>query len=81
MRDAFEERGKGGLIDRRRGRVNVRVADETEAAWVAEMFRARYFDIRIKHFCEQIMGMLMARGKPFRGSVHGDGVNSPAVPV
>ena len=41
LRDVFEECGKGGLIDRRRGRVRVRVADETEAPWVAEMFRTR----------------------------------------
>ena len=68
LRDAFEERGEDGLIDRRRGRVSARAADEAEAAWVAEMFRTRYFDFRIKHFHEQIMGMAMASGKPFRRS-------------
>ena len=65
---AFEERGEDGLIDRRRGRVSARAADEAEAAWVAEMFRTRYFDFRIKHFHEQIVGMPMVSGKPFRRS-------------
>ena len=64
LRDAFEERGEDGLIDRRRGRVTARAADEAEAAWVAEMFRTRYFDIRTKCFHEQIVGMPMASGKP-----------------
>ena len=31
--------GEDGLIERRRGRVSARAADEAEAAWVAEMFR------------------------------------------
>jgi len=39
LRDAFEERGEDGLIDRRRGRVSARAADEAEAVGVAEMFR------------------------------------------
>ena len=64
LRDAFEEHGEDGLIDRRRGRVSPRAADEAEAAWVAEMFRTRYFDFRVKHFHEQIVGMPMASGKP-----------------
>ena len=63
LRDAFENRGEDGLIDRRRGRVSARAADEAEAAWVAEMFRTRYFDFRIKHFHEQIVGMPKASGK------------------
>ena len=37
LRDAFAERGKDGRIDRRRGQVSARAADEAEAAWVAEM--------------------------------------------
>ena len=41
LRDAFEERGEDALIDRRRGRLSARAADEAEAAWVAEMFRTR----------------------------------------
>ena len=64
--DAFDERGEDGLIDRRRGRVSPRAADEAEAAWVSEMLRTRYFDFRIKHFHEQIVGMPMVSGKPFR---------------
>ncbi|MSP04883.1 MAG: hypothetical protein EXR05_06520 [Acetobacteraceae bacterium] len=43
-------------------------ADEAEAAWVAEMFRTRYFDFLIKHFHEQIVGMPMANEKPLRRS-------------
>ena len=62
LRDAFEERGEDGLIDRRRGRVSARAADEAEAAWVADMFRPRYFDFRIKLLHEQIMGMPLASG-------------------
>ena len=69
MRDAFEERGEDGLIDRRRGRVSARAADEAEAAWVAEMFRTRYFDIRTKCFHEQIVGMPMASGNKVRYNV------------
>ena len=68
LRDAFEERGEDGLIDRRRDRVSSGSADEAEGAWVAEMFRTRYFDFRIKHCHEQIVGMPMASGKPFRRS-------------
>ena len=68
LRDAFEERGEDGLIDRRRGRMSARAADEAEAAWVVEMFRTRYFKIRIRYFHEQIVGMPMASDKPFRRS-------------
>jgi hypothetical protein len=57
MRDAFEARGEDALIDRRRGRVSARAADEAEAAWVAEMSRTRYFVVRGKLFHEQIVGM------------------------
>ena len=32
------------------------------------MFSTRYFDFRIKHLHEQIIGMPMASGKPFRRS-------------
>ena len=39
LRVAFEERGEDGLIDRRRGRVSARAADEAEGVGVAEMFR------------------------------------------
>ena len=53
-----------GSADRRRGRVSARATDEAEAAWVAEMFRTRNFDVRIKHFHEQIVGRPMASGKP-----------------
>ena len=36
---AFDERGEDGLNDRRRRRVSPRAADESEPAWVSEMFR------------------------------------------
>ena len=62
LRDAFEERGEDGLIDRRRGRIRARAADEAEAAWVAEMSRTRYFVVRGKLFHEQIVGMPRANG-------------------
>ena len=65
LRDAFEDRGEDGLIDRRRGRVSARAADESEAAWVAEMFRTRYFDFRIKHFHEQIVACRWPAGSRF----------------
>ena len=64
LRDAFEERPEDRLIDRRRRAVSASAGDEAEAAWVAEMFRTRYFDVRIKHFHEQIVGLSMASRKP-----------------
>ena len=68
LRDASEERGEYGLIYRRRGRVSARAADEAAASCAAAMFHTRYFDLRIRHFHEQIVGMPMASGKPFRRS-------------
>ena len=64
LRDAFEERGEDGLIDRRRGRVSARAADEDEAVRVAEMFRTFRFDLRISFFHEEIVGMPIASVKP-----------------
>jgi hypothetical protein len=64
LRDAFEERGEDGLIDRRRGRVSARAADE--AVWVTEMFRTLYFDFRMKLFHGQIVGMPMVSGNTVR---------------
>jgi transposase len=68
LRDAYEERGEEALIDRRRGRVSGRRAEEAEITWMTEMFRTHYFDFRIKHFHEQIVGRTMAGGKPFHRS-------------
>ena len=45
------------------GRVSARAADEADAAWVAEIFRTRYFDFRIKHFHELIVGLPMVSVK------------------
>jgi transposase len=68
LRDAYEERGEEGLIDRRRGRTSGLRAPEDEIAWTAETFRTRYFDFTIKHFHEQALGRTMGNGKPFKRS-------------
>ena len=68
LRDAYEDRGEEGLIDRRRGRVSSTRVPDVESDWLAEMFRTRYFDFTAKHFHEVIVGQAMADGKPFRRS-------------
>src|SRR5271168_1792404 len=68
LRDAYEDRGEEGLIDRRRGRVSGRRTEEAEITWMTEMFFTQYFDFRIKHFHEQIVGRAIAGGKPFQHS-------------
>lgn len=68
LRDAFEDRGEDGLVDRRRGRVSSTRVPDAEADWVAEMFRTRYFDFAAKHFHEQIVGKAMGNGKAFARS-------------
>src|SRR5277367_3687202 len=68
LRDAYEDRGEEGLVDRRRGRVSSSRLPEAEAEWLAEMFRTRYFDFTAKHFHEQVVGQPMAGGKPFHRS-------------
>ena len=65
LRDAYEERGAEGIIDRRRGRASGRRAGVDEIEWVIEAFRSRYFDFTPKHFHEAIHGRPMADGKPF----------------
>jgi transposase len=65
LRDAYEERGAEGIIDRRRGRASGRRAPVDEVAWVVEEFRTRYFDFTAKHFHEAIRGRPMADGQPF----------------
>jgi hypothetical protein len=65
LRDAYEERGAEGIIDRRRGRVSGRRAGVDEIEWVIEAFRTRYFDFTAKHFHEAIHGRTMADGTPF----------------
>src|SRR5271156_3903554 len=54
LRDAYEDRGEEGLVDRRRGRVSSSRIPEAQAEWLAEMFRTRYFDFTAKHFHEQV---------------------------
>src|SRR4051794_30511614 len=49
LRDAYEERGAEGIVDRRRGRASGRRAPVDEVAWVVEAFRTRYFDFTAKH--------------------------------
>ena len=65
LRDAYEERGAEGIVDRRRGRASGRRAPVDEVAWVVEEFRTRYFDFTAKHFHEAIRGRPMADGQPF----------------
>src|SRR3954464_10456037 len=65
LRDAYEERGAEGIVDRRRGRASGRRAPVDEVAWVVEEFRTRYFDFTAKHFHEAIQGRPMAEGQPF----------------
>ena len=68
LRDAHEDRGEEGLVDRRRGRVSSSRVPEAEAEWLAEMFRTRYFDFTAKHFHGQVVGRPMADGKLFHRS-------------
>ena len=49
-------------------RVSARATDGAKAASVAEIFGTRYVDFQIKHVNEQIMGVPMASGTPFRRS-------------
>ena len=49
-RDAYEERGAEGIVDRRRGRASGRRAGVDEIAWLVEAFRTCYFDFTAKHF-------------------------------
>src|SRR4030095_10685088 len=65
VRDAYEERGAEGIVDRRRGRASGRRAPLDEGAWVVEEFRTRYFDFPPTHFHEAIQGRAMADGTPF----------------
>src|SRR3954452_13811951 len=65
LRDAYEERGAEGIVDRRRGRAAGRRAPVEEVAWVVEESRTRYFDFTAKHFHEAIQGRPMAEGQPF----------------
>ena len=65
LRDAYEERGAEGIIDRRRGRTSGRRAGVDEIAWLIEEFRTRYFDFTAKHFHEAVHGRPMADGKLF----------------
>src|SRR3954463_14113201 len=65
LRDAYEERGAEGIVDRRRGRASGRRAPVDEGAWVGEGVRTRYFDFTAKHFHEAIQGRPMAEGQPF----------------
>jgi transposase len=68
LRDAYEDRGEEGLVDRRRGRVSSARVPDAEAEWLAEMFRTRYFDFTAKHFHERMVRQPMADGKPFHRS-------------
>src|SRR4051794_36531592 len=65
LRDAYEERGAEGIVDRRRGRASGRRAPGDEGAGGGEEFRTRYFDFTAKHFHETIQGRALAGGAPF----------------
>lgn len=65
LRDAYDERGAEGLIDRRRGRASGRRAPVDEIEWVIEEFRTRYFDFTAKHFHEAMLGKAMPNGRRF----------------
>lgn len=65
LRDAYEEQGAEGIVDRRRGRASGRRAPLDEIEWVIEEFRTRYFDFTAKHFHEAVSGRPMANGRPF----------------
>jgi hypothetical protein len=68
LRNAYEERGEEGLIDRRRGQTRGRRALEDAIAATVDTFKTRYFDFTIKHFHEQARGRTMGNGKPFKRS-------------
>jgi hypothetical protein len=68
LRDAYEEKGAEGLIDRRRGRASGRRAPVDEIEWMLEQFRTRYFDFTAKHFHEAIHGASMPGGTKFARS-------------
>lgn len=65
LRDAFDESGEEGLVDRRRGRANGRRAPVDEIEWVLKEFTTRHFDFTAKHFHERISGRPMAGGALF----------------
>src|SRR3954463_15323840 len=65
LRDAYEERGAEGIVDRRRGRGSGRGGPGDRAAWVVGKFRTRSFYFTAKHFHEAIQGRPMADGTPF----------------
>src|SRR4051812_17668250 len=64
LRDAYEERGAEGIVDRRRGRALGRRGPVDEGAGGVEEFRTPYFDFTAKHFHETIQGPAMADGAP-----------------
>jgi transposase len=68
LRDAYEEKGAEGLIDKRRGRASGRRAPVDEIEWVLEQFRTRYFDFTAKHFHEAIHGAPTPDGATFSRS-------------
>jgi transposase len=68
LRDAYEEKGAEGLIDKRRGRASGRRAPVDEIEWVLEQFRTRYFDFTAKQFHEAIHGAPTPDGATFSRS-------------
>ena len=68
LRDAFDEGGEEGLVDRRRGRANGQRAPVDEIEWVLKEFTTRYFDFTARHFHEKLSGQPMAGGDVFKRS-------------
>src|SRR4051812_17002527 len=65
LRDAYEERGAEGIVDRRRGRASGRRGPGGEGAGGGGQVRTPHFDFTAKHFHEAIPGGPMANGQPF----------------
>src|SRR3954467_5702658 len=65
LRDAYEERGAEGIVDRRRGRASGRRAPVDEVGWGGGESPTRSFDFTAKHFHEAVRGRPMADGQPF----------------
>jgi transposase len=54
LRDAYLEGGAEAIIDKRRGRPAPNKAPDKIADWVAEQYRAKYFDFTARHFHEAL---------------------------
>jgi transposase len=53
-RERYEEFGYDGLYDRRQGKVSPRRVPMAQVERVLELYRDRYFDLKVKHFHEKL---------------------------